>query len=202
MDGGERAVVAGVHGLQKVERFGSAHFAHDDALRTHTQTVSDQIAHGDLPLPFEVGRAGFQAHHMGLLQLQFGGVFAGDDAFIIVDELSEAIQKRGFPGAGAADDETLFNGRDLTGWKGLESFWSVVDGAIVGETTKEKPTKAEVVAVGPGKALESGELRPLSVKPGDKVLVGKYAGTEIKIDGEEFLMMREEDILGVLASKK
>ena len=80
-----RAVMAGVHRLQQVERLGSAHFAHDDAFGTHTQTVPDEVAHGDLALPFEVGRAGFQTHHMGLLQLKFGGVFAGDDALVGVD---------------------------------------------------------------------------------------------------------------------
>ena len=73
-----------------------------------------------------------------------------------------------------------------------------VGGIIIPDSAKEKPTKAEVVAVGPGKALESGELRPLSVKPGDKVLVGKYAGTEIKIDGKEYLIMSESDIMAVI----
>ena len=75
-----RAVMAGVHGLQKVEGFRSAHFAHDDAFRAHAQAVPHQVAHGDLALAFQVGRAGFQAHDVRLLQLQFGGVFAGDDA--------------------------------------------------------------------------------------------------------------------------
>src|SRR6185437_1435630 len=88
-----RAVVAGVHRLQKVEGLGSAHFAHDDAFGTHTQTVSYQIAHRDLALSFEVGRTGFETHDVRLLQLQFGGVFAGDDAFFGVDVSGQAVQQ-------------------------------------------------------------------------------------------------------------
>ena len=74
--------MAGVHRLQKVERLGSADFADDDPFRTHTQTVLDQIAHRDLAGAFEVRRARFQTHHVRLLQLKFGGVFAGDDALV------------------------------------------------------------------------------------------------------------------------
>lgn len=72
-------------------------------------------------------------------------------------------------------------------------------GIIIPDTAKEKPIQGEIVAVGQGRIGDDGKVRPLDVKKGDKVLFGKYAGTEIKIDGEEFLMMREEDILGVLA---
>jgi hypothetical protein len=75
--------MAGVHGLQEIESFGAANLTHDDALRAHTQAVFDQIAHGHRTLALKVGRAGFQAHNMGLLQLKFGGVFAGDDALIL-----------------------------------------------------------------------------------------------------------------------
>ena len=77
-----RTVVTGVHGLQQVEGFRSAHLADDDPLGTHTQAVLDEVAHGDLALALEIGRAGFEAHDMRLLQLQFGGVLAGDDALI------------------------------------------------------------------------------------------------------------------------
>jgi chaperonin GroES len=73
-------------------------------------------------------------------------------------------------------------------------------GIIIPDTAKEKPAQGEIVAVGQGRVSEDGKLRPLDVKKGDRVLFGKYAGTEIKIEGEEFLMMREEDILGVYAS--
>ena len=73
-------------------------------------------------------------------------------------------------------------------------------GIIIPDTAKEKPVQGEVIAVGQGRVSEDGKLRPLDVKKGDRVLFGKYAGTEIKIEGEEFLMMREEDILGVLNS--
>ncbi len=77
-----RAVVAGIHGLQQIEGLGSAHFADDDPFGTHTQTVADQIAHGDLAFAFQVRRARFQAHHVRLLQLKFGRVLAGDDALV------------------------------------------------------------------------------------------------------------------------
>jgi chaperonin GroES len=71
-------------------------------------------------------------------------------------------------------------------------------GIIIPDTAKEKPQEGKVVAVGNGKVLENGTKLPMDVKVGDKILFGKYAGTEIKIEGEEFLMMREDDILGVV----
>jgi len=71
-------------------------------------------------------------------------------------------------------------------------------GIIIPDTAKEKPIEGKVIAVGNGKVQEDGKVRPLDVKPGDRILFSKYAGTEIKIDGEEHLMMREEDILGVI----
>ena len=71
-------------------------------------------------------------------------------------------------------------------------------GIIIPDTAKEKPQEGKVVAVGPGKILENGTKTTLDVKVGDKILFGKYSGTEIKIEGEEFLMMREDDILGVI----
>jgi chaperonin GroES len=71
-------------------------------------------------------------------------------------------------------------------------------GLIIPDTAKEKPQEGKVIAVGKGKANEDGKVTPLDVKAGDRVLFGKYAGTEIKIDGEEHLIMREDDILGVI----
>ena len=71
-------------------------------------------------------------------------------------------------------------------------------GIIIPDTAKEKPQEGKVIAVGKGKANEDGKVTPLDVKAGDRVLFGKYAGTEIKIDGEEHLIMREDDILGVI----
>ncbi|MCB9729328.1 MAG: co-chaperone GroES [Deltaproteobacteria bacterium] len=71
-------------------------------------------------------------------------------------------------------------------------------GIIIPDTAKEKPMKGRVIAAGNGKILKNGETRPLSVKGGDVVLFSKYAGTEVKIDGEEHLIMREEDILGII----
>ena len=71
-------------------------------------------------------------------------------------------------------------------------------GIIIPDTAKEKPQKGKVIAVGKGKVNENGKLTPLDVKVGDAILFGKYSGSEIKIDGEEHLIMREEDILGVI----
>lgn len=71
-------------------------------------------------------------------------------------------------------------------------------GIIIPETAKEKPLKGKVVSTGKGKLNEDGKLLPLDVKPGDTILFGQYAGTEFKMDGEEYLMMKEEDIYGVL----
>jgi chaperonin GroES len=71
-------------------------------------------------------------------------------------------------------------------------------GLIIPDTAKDKPQEGEVISVGKGKVNEKGETFPLAVKEGDRVLFGKYAGTEIKIDGEEFLIMREEEVLGIL----
>jgi chaperonin GroES len=71
-------------------------------------------------------------------------------------------------------------------------------GIIIPDTAKEKPQEGKVIAVGPGKVLENGTKLNLDVKVGDKILFGKYSGTEIKIEGDEYLMMREDDILGVI----
>lgn len=71
-------------------------------------------------------------------------------------------------------------------------------GLIIPDTAKEKPQEGKIVAVGPGKRNDQGELMPMAVKPGDRILFGKYAGTEIKIDGEKQIFMREDDILAVL----
>jgi chaperonin GroES len=71
-------------------------------------------------------------------------------------------------------------------------------GIIIPDTAKEKPMQGEVIAVGPGARDENGKLQPLDVKAGDRVLFGKWSGTEVKIDGEELLIMKESDIMGVL----
>jgi chaperonin GroES len=75
-------------------------------------------------------------------------------------------------------------------------------GIIIPDTAKDKPQEGEVVAVGKGKVNEEGKVRPLDVKEGDRILFGKYSGTEIKIDGEEFLIMREEEVLGTLSGAR
>jgi chaperonin GroES len=71
-------------------------------------------------------------------------------------------------------------------------------GLFIPDTAKEKPLEAEIIAVGHGKVLEDGKLRPLEVKKGDKVLIGKYSGSEVKINGEEHIILREDDILAVI----
>jgi len=71
-------------------------------------------------------------------------------------------------------------------------------GIIIPDSAKEKPIEGEVVAVGNGKVLEDGKVRPLDVKKGDRVLFGKYSGTEIKLDGVEHLILREDEVLGIL----
>jgi chaperonin GroES len=74
-------------------------------------------------------------------------------------------------------------------------------GIIIPDTAKEKPMEGEVVAVGPGARNEQGQLVPLDLKAGDRILFGKWSGTEIKIDGEELLIMKESDVMGVLDKK-
>ncbi len=80
----------------------------------------------------------------------------------------------------------------------LEAETKSAGGIVIPDTAAEKPIKGKVVAVGKGKILEDGKVRPLDVKAGDKVLFGKYSGTEIKMDGKELLVMREEDLMAVL----
>ncbi|HLY62159.1 MAG TPA: co-chaperone GroES [Terriglobia bacterium] len=82
--------------------------------------------------------------------------------------------------------------------KRIEDKETVKGGIIIPDTAKEKPQEAEVIAVGNGKRNEEGKVVPLDVKAGDRILFGKYSGTEIKLDGEEFLIIREEEVLGVL----
>ena len=88
----------------------------------------------------------------------------------------------------------------------LEGEEKTKGGIIIPDTVKEKPQEGEVIAIGPGARDESGRLVPLDVKKGDKVLFGKWSGTEVKIDGQDLLIMKEADILGVnegaIASKK
>ncbi|MCB1865477.1 MAG: co-chaperone GroES [Chromatiales bacterium] len=73
-------------------------------------------------------------------------------------------------------------------------------GIVIPDSATEKPIQGEVLAIGNGKILESGEKRPLDVKVGDKILFGKYSGTEVKLDGQELVVMREDDIMAVLVS--
>ena len=85
--------------------------------------------------------------------------------------------------------------------KRIEETQTVKGGIIIPDTAKEKPMEGQVISVGPGKMMEDGKRSPMQVKTGDRVLFGKYAGTEIKIEDEEYIIMREEEILAVLAKE-
>jgi len=80
----------------------------------------------------------------------------------------------------------------------MEDETTSAGGIVIPDNAKEKPSRGEVLAAGNGKHLENGDIRPLDVKVGDKVLFGKYAGNEVKVDGEELLVMREDDIMGII----
>ncbi len=82
--------------------------------------------------------------------------------------------------------------------KRIEEEERTKGGIIIPDAAKEKPQEGKVVAIGDGKILESGKKAPLTVKPGDKILFGKYSGTEIKVDGEEHLILREDDVLAIV----
>jgi chaperonin GroES len=82
--------------------------------------------------------------------------------------------------------------------KRLEAETKSAGGIVIPDSATEKPIKGEVIAVGSGKILEDGKVRPVGVKAGEKVLFGKYSGTEVKVDGEELLVMREEDLMAVI----
>jgi chaperonin GroES len=89
--------------------------------------------------------------------------------------------------------------RDRVLVKRLEEKEVKKGGIIIPDTAKEKPQEGEVMAVGPGKVTDDGKLQPMSVKVGDKILFGKYSGSEVKLDSEEYLIMHEGDILGTLS---
>lgn len=81
----------------------------------------------------------------------------------------------------------------------VEEEKKTAGGIVIPDTaTAEKPMQGEIIACGPGKMLENGDVRALTVKPGDRVLFGKYAGTEVKLDGDTFMIMREDDIMGLI----
>ncbi len=82
--------------------------------------------------------------------------------------------------------------------KRLEEDRTSSGGIVIPDTAAEKPMKGQVVAAGPGKWSDEGKLRPLDVKAGDKVLFGKYSGTEVKVDGQDLVVMREDDIMGII----
>jgi len=86
--------------------------------------------------------------------------------------------------------------------KRVEEKETIKGGIIIPDTAKEKPQEGEVIAVGGGKKTEEGKVIPLDVKAGDRILFGKYSGTEIKIDDEEYLIIREDEVLGIIEATK
>ena len=86
--------------------------------------------------------------------------------------------------------------------KRIEAEEKTAGGIIIPDTAKEKPMEGEIVAVGPGARDEQGKLVPLDVKAGDRILFGKWSGTEVKLDGEELLIMKESDIMGIIEGRK
>jgi chaperonin GroES len=106
------------------------------------------------------------------------------------------------PAAGASGGRKMLNVkplRDRVLVRRLEEAEEKVGGIIIPDTAKEKPQQAEVVAVGSGRILENGTRVPLTVKAGDKVLLGKWSGTDVKIDDTEYLILKEDEILGVIS---
>ena len=101
--------------------------------------------------------------------------------------------------ASAATTFTPLHDRILV--RRVEEAETIRGGIIIPDTAKEKPQEGEVISVGKGKSNDEGKVFPLDVKAGDRILFGKWAGTEIKIDGEDFLIMREDEVLGILKSK-
>ena len=84
--------------------------------------------------------------------------------------------------------------------KAIEEEETTASGIVLPDTAKEKPQEAKVLAVGPGRVTDDGKVQPIDVKVGDTVVFGKYSGTEVKVDGDELLIIREDDVLGVLES--
>jgi chaperonin GroES len=83
----------------------------------------------------------------------------------------------------------------------VEEVGTTRGGIIIPDTAKDKPQEGEVISIGKGKISEEGKVRPLDVKEGDRILFGKYSGTEIKLDGDDFIIMREEEVLGVISGQ-
>jgi chaperonin GroES len=107
------------------------------------------------------------------------------------------------PGSGANEEEVM-NVRPLADRiliRRIEEKETMRGGIIIPDTAKEKPQEGEVVAVGPGRLTEDGKRIAMDVKKGDRVLMGKYSGTDVKIDGTEYVILREDDVLGVLSSE-
>jgi chaperonin GroES len=125
-------------------------------------------------------------------------------ALNIVDCQSCRRRAAGTPTAPHSKEETMAKTKfrplhDRVVVRRIEADTKTAGGIIIPDTAKEKPSQGEIVAVGPGGRDENGKLTPIDLKAGDKVLFGKWSGTEVKIDGEDLLIMKESDIMGVLA---
>jgi hypothetical protein len=107
MGSGEGPVMARIHSLQHIEGFSPADFAHDDTIRPHTEGILYEITDGNGPFAFDIGRTGFQSHHMRLLKSKFGSIFNGYDSFVRRNKRRKYIQRRRFPGTGTPADEDI-----------------------------------------------------------------------------------------------
>ena len=115
---------------------------------------------------------------------------------------SPVSRRRPTPGPAMSAGEPVRPLHDRLLVRLIEESEQQVGGIIIPDTAKEKPQQGQVVAVGKGKVTDDGGIQPLDVKAGDNVLIGKYSGTEIKLDGEDYMIMREDEILGVIETDK
>ena len=171
VDGGHGAFVAGVHGLEHVHDLRPPDLAHDDAVGAHAQGVAHQVPLGDLALALDVGRPGFQAPHVLLLQLQFRGVLDGEDAFVVRDEAGEDVEQGGLARAGAAGDQDISLALTMA-WKNLADVrgqGALGDQLLQGEAADGKAADGEHGAV-------QGQGRDDGVHPGAVGQAGVHHG--------------------------
>jgi chaperonin GroES len=127
-----------------------------------------------------------------------------ENRFLLVPGACSILLSKPVPRVASGDEDIMAKLKfrplhDRVVVKRIDAEEKTKGGIIIPDTAKEKPQEGEIVAVGPGGRDESGKLIPIDVKPGNRVLFGKWSGTEVKIDGEDLLIMKESDIMGVIA---
>ena len=123
--------------------------------------------------------------------------------FVLISALRDILEPLSLPKVGHIESEFLMKFRPLHDRvlvRRVEQEAKTTGGIIIPDTAKEKPMEGEVIAVGAGARGEDGKVHPLDVKAGDRVLFGKWSGTEVKIDGEELMIMKESDVMGIVDS--